>query len=40
MGTYMVKRFLLMLLTLGLFAFTRWQEARANRQKLVVEEQG
>ena len=30
---------LLMVLTLSLFAFTRWQEARASRLKITVEEQ-
>ncbi len=31
---------LLMVLTLGMFAFTRWQEARARRLKFAAEEEG
>ena len=31
---------LLMVLTLGMFAFTRWQEARARRLKFAAEEDG
>ncbi|MEM8572278.1 MAG: sugar ABC transporter permease [Pseudomonadota bacterium] len=31
---------LLMVLTLGMFAFSRWQEARARRLKLATEEEG
>ena len=31
---------LLMVLTLGMFAFTRWQEARSRRLKFTAEEEG
>jgi len=29
---------LLLAFTLGMFAFTRWQEARANRLRMAAEE--
>ena len=37
MSNYLLM--LLMLLTLGMFAFTRWQEARAQRLKVTAEEE-
>ncbi|MEL6645434.1 MAG: sugar ABC transporter permease [Pseudomonadota bacterium] len=38
MSNYLLM--LLMILTLGMFAFTRWQEARARRLKFSAEEEG
>jgi multiple sugar transport system permease protein len=38
MSNYLLM--LLMVLTLGMFAFTRWQEARARRLRFTDEEQG
>jgi multiple sugar transport system permease protein len=38
MSNYLLM--LLMMLTLGMFAFTRWQEARARRLRFTTEEQG
>ncbi|MEO0691909.1 MAG: sugar ABC transporter permease [Pseudomonadota bacterium] len=38
MSNYLLM--LLMILTLGMFAFTRWQEARARRLKFAAEEEG
>lgn len=38
MSNYLLM--LLMVLTLGMFAFTRWQEARARRLRFTTEEEG
>ena len=38
MSNYLLM--LLMVLTLGMFAFTRWQEARARRLRFAAEEEG
>ena len=38
MSNYLLM--LLMVLTLGMFAFTRWQEARSRRQQFSAEEEG
>ncbi len=38
MSNYLLM--LLMVLTLGMFAFTRWQEARARKLKFTAEEEG
>ena len=38
MSNYLLM--LLMVLTLGMFAFTRWQEARARRLRFTAEEEG
>ena len=38
MSNYLLM--LLMILTLGMFAFTRWQEARARRLKFAAQEEG
>ncbi|MEJ6394825.1 sugar ABC transporter permease [Gymnodinialimonas sp. 2305UL16-5] len=38
MSNYLLM--LLMVLTLGMFAFTRWQEARSRRLKFAAEEEG
>ncbi|MCF2869846.1 sugar ABC transporter permease [Octadecabacter sp. G9-8] len=38
MSNYLLM--LLMVLTLGMFAFTRWQEARARRLKFAAQEEG
>lgn len=38
MSNYLLM--LLMVLTLGMFAFTRWQEARSRRQQFSAEEKG
>jgi len=38
MSNYLLM--LLMVLTLGMFAFTRWQEARARRLRVTTAEEG